>query len=362
MDPERIKSPEARGLMKLPVAVPAMMEEAFGYGGDCRYVAFCVSNATRLFGYEVGAEDHVPVDPACWRAFIDHPAILPLLESLGFTDQPMLSPDELMSLSEDERSEYFQKTRQLVLDRDERVLFIGPTDQVFGFLTMNWVLTKDDLVGESDSEEGDVVPIPIPPAVHDAFRAWLDDQLQTAMAQFRLAHWYKRQLRFEEALGSLQRAAELEDTLSRRVGFQHCLGLVYTGLQRYTEAIIAFEQVIRMQPDVRDVYRDLGMAYFGAKRFEDAVGACSKVIALEPGDAEGYVDLGLALAAARRDGEAVRALKDAIQLDPQNATAHAHLGAVYTGMGDTASAVREYRIAKDLGLDTDLEEELFKLL
>ena len=125
---EKFDSPEAWGLMRLSWAVPPIMERAFGYRGNRRYVAFYVNIRSGEFGCDDGVGDHVPVEPTCWRQFIEHLAIRPLLESLGFFDQPVVEAEQLADLGEKELSEYFKRTRRLLLDRDERALYIGRSD------------------------------------------------------------------------------------------------------------------------------------------------------------------------------------------------------------------------------------------
>ncbi|MBU0701915.1 tetratricopeptide repeat protein [bacterium] len=60
------------------------------------------------------------------------------------------------------------------------------------------------------------------------------------------------------------------------------------------------------------------------------------------------------------DKEAIEAYKQAIRIKPDFALAHCNLGLTYLHLGDSGSALDEYKILKNI--DTDLANKLFNLI
>jgi hypothetical protein len=74
------------GAERLDFKVPPMMEQAFGYRGNLRFVEFSYSPRTHQFGYSDGG-DHVPSDAQLWTEFVNHPLVW---AEIGEDDCPTL--------------------------------------------------------------------------------------------------------------------------------------------------------------------------------------------------------------------------------------------------------------------------------
>lgn len=106
-------------LVPLPVPVPPMLEQALGYPGQARLVAFFWSP----LGDEAVFNDGWCSGDADWTAylaFVEHPTV-----------EPHLRPFDLGS-SEDEARHW------LVLDREERTLSILPAREAAALLQQQW--------------------------------------------------------------------------------------------------------------------------------------------------------------------------------------------------------------------------------
>ena len=66
--------PTIVGAEPLYFKVPPIMEQAFGYRGNLRFVEFSYSPRTHQFGYSDGG-DHVPSDAQLWTEFVNHPLV-----------------------------------------------------------------------------------------------------------------------------------------------------------------------------------------------------------------------------------------------------------------------------------------------
>lgn len=68
----------------------------------------------------------------------------------------------------------------------------------------------------------------------------------------------------------------------------------YYRSRRYTEAVQAYHEVIRLEPDSAKAQYSLGAAYYSMERYTDAVAALEQAVALKHDYAAAHYDLGLA--------------------------------------------------------------------
>jgi len=126
------------------------------------------------------------------------------------------------------------------------------------------------------------------------------------------------------------------------------LGVAYVNLNRYTEAMEALSQAIRIQPDYAEGHYNLGLAYAALGRWSEAVDAYKQAIKIKSHSVESYINLGIAYGYLGRFPEAIDAFKQAIKFKPDHARAHYALGVAYVVIGDKNSALAEYNILKSL--------------
>jgi hypothetical protein len=159
----------------LPIPVPPMLEEAMGYDGEARLVAFYWGGGDEAYyadGYRSACGE--------WDAFllfIEHPAVAPALQGYDFGS------------SEDEARHW------LILDREQRHLSVAPVATAQRLLKVQWkrpepepVLVVDEeawarLVAEIEARAAQITPQQIMAAMQahqqllHELRAWLDRQL-----------------------------------------------------------------------------------------------------------------------------------------------------------------------------------------
>jgi tetratricopeptide (TPR) repeat protein len=302
-----------------------MMEEALGYKGTRRYVAFYVSLRSFEFGFDDG-EFHAS-DMAVWKEYKSHLLVASTL------DYPS------------------KEGCWVMLDRLARRLYVGVPTKVRLFLDVNF-----------DEEE-----IPAPNEVQDVgnvrhqFRAWLDAELEKPAAQYRLGCWHDKYDRFTDAMIAFEEAARLDEDLASKPEFNCRLGNLYFRHQRHSEAIQTFERALEIQPNNAPALWGLSLALVGEGRIDDAVATFKRHTELHPESADSHSGLGMALAMSNRYAEAVRAYTVAVRLDPNDANIRSDLAAMHALSGDILAAFREYRVALRLGLDKEKERELLKL-
>jgi hypothetical protein len=112
------------------IPVPPMLEQALGYEGQHRYVAFWWEPAGDELAWDDGQSGVVGANWHAWLIYEQHPRVAPHLESyqLGNSDEPA--------------------RHWLLLDRQERMLYVGTTPDVTRFLAQHTPLAPAITPGE----------------------------------------------------------------------------------------------------------------------------------------------------------------------------------------------------------------------
>jgi len=123
----------------------------------------------------------------------------------------------------------------------------------------------------------------------------------------------------EDALGSFRRALELAPSAA----LYRVYGTYLHDLGRHLEAIPAFDEAIRLDPNSPDAHSWKGEALLRAGQPEPAIECLEKAASLSPEPAPARNRLAVALLEAKRHAEATKQLQYAISLDPNDATLRA---------------------------------------
>jgi len=105
-------------------------------------------------------------------------------------------------------------------------------------------------------------------------------------------------------------------------------GNALLGLDRYDEAVAAFQRAIQLKPDQAQIVFNLSGALERAERHEERVAVMRMWASIDGEDAKGQTELGLAEAAVDDFAAAERAFRTAIRLDPGRVEAWLDLGLV----------------------------------
>jgi tetratricopeptide (TPR) repeat protein len=60
------------------------------------------------------------------------------------------------------------------------------------------------------------------------------------------------------------------------------MGLAYTELDKFKEAIEAYEKALEIKPDYYEAYYGIGVAYASSNKFKEAIKAYKKAIEIKP--------------------------------------------------------------------------------
>jgi len=130
------------------------------------------------------------------------------------------------------------------------------------------------------------------------------------------------------------------------------LGRTKYNENRFDEAVHAFQQCLKLDPQSVKAEDNLGLAYAGLNRVNDAVAAYHAAIESQkdaptknPGP---FIDLADLLLDQNRSREAISYLSEAIQIAPQDPKAHELLGKAYARLDEIPQAQAELEKAAQL--------------
>ena len=123
------------------------------------------------------------------------------------------------------------------------------------------------------------------------------------------------------------------------------LGLAYTGLEKFEDAITAYQQAIVHAPDSAYIHAALGSAYTSTHQYTEALDAYRVAVALNSSDKMIQHQLGNVYSKRGEHTAAIRHQLQAITLAPQFAAAHYQLGLLYAQQQRWTDAISAYRTA-----------------
>ena len=134
-------------------------------------------------------------------------------------------------------------------------------------------------------------------------------------------------------------------------------GLVALKQNRSEDALTAFDQVAKLDPQnsLARYYR--GQAYARMEQNDRAVASYKEALALDPTNGPAAFDLGVEYYNAGDYKNAEAQYQQVVRNDPDNAAAHANLASTYRQLERYAEANAEYKIAAGKITDADLYSE-----
>ncbi|MBF0180555.1 MAG: tetratricopeptide repeat protein [Magnetococcales bacterium] len=102
--------------------------------------------------------------------------------------------------------------------------------------------------------------------------------------------------------------------------------LCHIKLDRLEQAILCWEEALRIQPHYADALINQGIAFLKHHRVDEAMTALQRALTVQPDDATIHCHLGRAMQKQKRADDAEASYRRALAIDPQSALAHALLG------------------------------------
>ncbi|MDE0087100.1 MAG: tetratricopeptide repeat protein [Candidatus Poribacteria bacterium] len=137
------------------------------------------------------------------------------------------------------------------------------------------------------------------------------------------------------------------------------LGLAYAGLEKFDEAIEAYQQAIQYAPEWAHIHAALGAGYANLHRYDEALDAYKTARDLKPDDAMIHHQLGNIYSKRGKRSQAIAHQQRAIAILPTLASAHYQLGLLYSQENRLPEAISAYETA--YSADQELIEALYNL-
>ena len=148
--------------------------------------------------------------------------------------------------------------------------------------------------------------------------------------------------RIEEAIVHYQEALRIEPRNSQ---VHNNLGIALARRRRLEEATTHFREAVRIQPDYAGAHYNWGIALARRGRSEEAVTHFQEALRIRPDYAEAHNDLAVALARRGQIDEAMTHFREALRIDPNYAEAHYNWGLTLDELGRNEEAVAQFREA-----------------
>lgn len=155
----------------------------------------------------------------------------------------------------------------------------------------------------------------------------------------------------EEALAEYQRAIQRAEALGLRpdrlAWLYRSLGSTYLDLERWAEAVEAYERAVALSPGLPTDHSSLGIAYQHLEQYDRAVAAYQKALAILPCDANTHDLLGDLYRKLGKVDEALHEYQESVRYAPDDFTAWHAIGQILEERGqmDEAKAAYEKAVA-----------------
>ena len=183
---------------------------------------------------------------------------------------------------------------------------------------------------------------PLPPTqLNPNLPGYMEQAILKAMAKLR----EDRYSDISAFIAALQKAPEPTVIVGRSREDWLKEGNTFRNQKQYENAIDAYNQAIRPDPNYVLAHINKGYALNNLERYEEAIEVWDQVISLDPNKAVFHSNKGDALSKLERYEEALRAYEEAIRLDHNNAEYHNNQGCALYNLKRYEEALRAYEEA-----------------
>jgi tetratricopeptide (TPR) repeat protein len=177
----------------------------------------------------------------------------------------------------------------------------------------------------------------------DWCQKWTKSDPENADAWYSLGVSYSLLNRYNDAIEAHRQALSIDP---ENADAWYGLGNTYGNLDRYNEAIEAYRQVLRINPEYGFfAWNGLGDAYHNLKRDNEAIEAYLQAVRILPEFKFGWRSLGNAYSNLKLYDDAIEAYRHALRIDPKDAFTWARLGNSYRALKRSEDAIEAHRQA-----------------
>jgi len=133
-------------------------------------------------------------------------------------------------------------------------------------------------------------------------------------------------------------------------------------LKKYQEALICYQDAIKLDPNYSESHNNLGNVYKELNKYQEALACYQDAIKLNPKYAEAHYNLGTAFQELEEYYKAISSHQNAIKLNPNNEKFYYNLALAEIELGKYHSAIENYKKALSISADyTSAKHNLARL-
>jgi len=167
------------------------------------------------------------------------------------------------------------------------------------------------------------------------------------------AEWYNEGVdlgqlgKYEEAIKAYDEALKINPQL---VEAWNNKGAALSDIGRNDDAIKAIDQALKINPQYAGAWYNKGGALYDLGRNQEAIKAYDQALKINPQYADAWINKGIALDELKRYEEAIKAFDEALKINPQNAIAWNNKGIILKNLGRNDEAKKAFDEAQKSGL------------
>jgi len=146
-----------------------------------------------------------------------------------------------------------------------------------------------------------------------------EQRVKQALDHFDRSTLYFYRGNFELALNEIDKAVEI----NRTAEYLNLKGLILSELGKSDEAKKVYQEALKLEPNLAEIYNNLGLLHLKAKKIEDAAVAFQEALKRNVNYTLAYVHLGKVLLEMEKYDEAMQVFQRALDIDPANTEAKA---------------------------------------
>ncbi len=180
---------------------------------------------------------------------------------------------------------------------------------------------------------------------------------QSGLAHYNLGELYRKEGKFQPALGEFQKAIALKvDVALDRVYLK--VGNIYGAQIKFDEAVAAVKKALEIKPKNLEAHGALGGLYHRRNQLDQALAEYQAILALDPKEAGAYAEIALIGLQMGKYQGAKEAAEKALQLDPQNRQARYALGNALLRLGKTEEGRKELQSFQAMEAESQAAQHL----
>jgi tetratricopeptide (TPR) repeat protein len=145
------------------------------------------------------------------------------------------------------------------------------------------------------------------------------------------------------ALAAAYYFSNLDPGLGRLSNPYYNLAVAHTGRNEYEEAVAAYLEGLKIEPDNYRILYNLGNIYYDLEKWDQAVARYEEALRINPNLSAARQNLANALAKDRRFAEAIAEYQRLLRMNPEDPEIYYNLSLVYRQLGDNNKAEDYYQ-------------------